>query len=82
MNSYIDALLGASREIVRHTGPHNGPRLAAPDKHNAIITILTPGGIHFGGGEIDALYADPIGGPVLDRGAKLMHAMIGKVQPS
>jgi hypothetical protein len=82
MNSYIDALLEAAREIVRHTGLHNGPKPSAPGKDNALITILTPGGIHFGGGEMNTLYADPIGGPALDRGARLMQALISKVQSS
>jgi hypothetical protein len=82
MNSLIDALLEAARGIVMHTGPHNRPRPAAPGKDNTLITILTPGGIHFAGGEMNALYADPIGGPALDRGARLMQALISKVQPS
>jgi hypothetical protein len=82
MNNHIDSLLEAARQIVNHTGPHNGPRPTAPSKDNALITILTPGGIHFGGGEMKALYADPIGGPALDRGARLMQALISKVEQS
>lgn len=78
LNDPIDDLLLASSDIVYRIGPHDGTRPGIPPEGHARLNFLTPSGLHFGQAPMDALSADPMGGPILQRGAALMQALIGK----
>jgi hypothetical protein len=42
------------------------------------MSFLTPSGLHFGQGPMDALARDPLGGRVIQVATVLMKAMIAK----
>ncbi len=70
------ALLDAAAAIAIMTGTLDGPRPAAPGSGQAMISVLTPGGIHFGVGPADALANDPWAGPVITAATELMAHLI------
>ncbi len=76
INAVIDSLLEAGKTIVAATGLWDQPRLGPPPKGSARVSVLTPGGLHFGQGPQEALWADPLSKPALDRAQALMLALI------
>lgn len=76
----IEELLEVAAEIVKHTGPHTGERYAPPSEGGVLLSILTFGGVHVGGGDLVPMSADALGGPALQRGAMLMAALIDMVE--
>jgi hypothetical protein len=74
----IDELLRAGQFVANAIGPWDGPRRAAPPTGYVRLSMLTASGLHFGEGPFDALGADPMGGPVISAGAKLMGALIDR----
>jgi len=72
----IDDLLGAASTAVRVIGPWDKDRPAAPPTGQARINILTPSGLHFGQGSLNALSKDRIAGPVIGLAFQLMQQMI------
>jgi hypothetical protein len=78
LDAAIDALLAASAEIVARIGPWERGRPGVPPEGHARLNFLTPSGLHFGQAPMQALAADPMGAPVLQLGAELMQALIGK----
>ena len=75
----IDTVLSAERLLVRLIGPWEGPRPLLPPGQ-ARISLLTPGGLHFGQGPFAALSRDPLAAPVIRAAAALMQALVSRVE--
>jgi len=80
MNSAIDQLLEASRQVVAQIGPWEQARPVPPPRGQARLSFLTPSGLHFGQGPMGALTRDPLGGRVLELAMDLMKALIAKTK--
>lgn len=78
LNPAIDQLLNVSRQVVEKIGPWEEARPKPPPNGQARMSFLTPSGLHFGQGPMDAISRDPIGGPVLHSATVLMKALIAK----
>jgi len=70
------ALLGEAGAVVAMTGPLDGPRPDPPGHGGAMITVLTPGGLHIGAGSVYALSKDSRGGPVINAAAALLTELV------
>ena len=78
LDAFIDDLLAASNDVVARIGPWDRQRPAPPPPKHARLSFLTPSGLHFGEGPMEALSRDPIGGRVLVAATRLMQALIAK----
>jgi hypothetical protein len=78
IDAHFDQLLNAGKRVAENIGPWAEPRRAAPSNGNVRLNVLTPSGLHFGEGKFNVLARDPMGGPVITNGAKLMGALIGR----
>ncbi len=78
LNFAIDQLLEAAAQVVAQIGPWEEERPGPPPRDSARLSFLTPSGLHFGQGEMDALSTDPLGGRVLQLASNLMVALIEK----
>ncbi|MGB8369833.1 MAG: hypothetical protein ACLPYZ_01545 [Limisphaerales bacterium] len=78
LDSAIDQLLEASRQVVSRIGPWEQVRPAPPPCDQARLSFLTPSGLHFGQGPEAALLHDPLSGPVFHSANVLMKALIAK----
>lgn len=76
----VDDFLFRAEEVVTMTGPLEGARPGPPGHGGAMISVLTPGGIHVGAGSIHALSKDSRGGPVINAGAALLAELVGRAQ--
>jgi hypothetical protein len=76
LDTAIDDLLRVGTAAVQSVGVWKESRPPAPAKGQARINLLTPGGLRFGQGPIDAIGKDRLGGPVLASAFKLMQALI------
>lgn len=74
----LDEVLRTGNAAVGQIGPWQAPSLPPPPPGQARVTILTPGGPHFGQAPLDDLAADDIFGPVVDAATRLMKSMIAK----
>lgn len=72
------ALLAAAEAVIPVTGPLDAPRPGPPGEGGAMISVLTPGGLHVGAGSIHALSRDSRGGPVIEAGAALMGLLVDR----
>lgn len=82
LDSAIDQLLDASRQVVAQIGPWEQARPAPPPVDSVRLCFLTPSGLHFGQGPTAALSRDPLGGRVLHLASDLMRALITKTNAS
>lgn len=73
----VNALLSVGREVVSQIGPWDGARPDAQGPGHIRLNFLTPAGLHFGQAPLDAMGADPTGGPVVSAGLALMQALVG-----
>jgi hypothetical protein len=78
VDALIDQLLNAGQRVADKIGPWTEPRCAPPANGNVRLNLLTPSGLHLGKGAFKALARDPMAGPVITTGAKLMGALIGR----
>jgi len=76
VNSAIDNLLSAGREILERIGPWEGERPPAPARGEVRINLLASSGLHFGQGPYEVLTKDPMGGPVIAAALGLMQSLI------
>jgi hypothetical protein len=74
----IYKLLDAGRNIIHNIGPWEEERPAAPPDGQARVSMLTPGGLHFGQAPFNALANDEMGGPIIKAATDLMGALIKK----
>ena len=77
LNPQIEALLEAGRKVVAVIGPWEQKRPDIPTSNKVRLNILTPRGLHFGEGDMNAMSRDPMGGPVIKTAFDLMQALIG-----
>lgn len=80
LHGEIENVLRAGKVVVDETGPWEGPRPPAPPRGQVRISMLTPGGIHFGQSSFDALADDRIGGAVLVAATDLMKRLVAKTE--
>jgi hypothetical protein len=78
----IDDLLNAGKCIIHKIGPWEDVRPPAPPKGQVRVSMLTPGGLHFGQAPFDALSKDEMGGPIIAAATNLMQALIAKSSKS
>ncbi len=78
LDGYIDRLLTDSAEVVRHIGPWLEPRRPAPPTGQVRINFLTPSGLHFGEGTMEALMRYPLAVPVLNGAIELMQQLVDR----
>ena len=78
LNASIQQLLDSGRAVVAKIGPWEKPRPDAPSQGHIRINLLTPSGLHFGQGPLNALASDSLGGPVIQAAMSLMQALIAK----
>jgi hypothetical protein len=71
-NELKDELFVYSRKVVQQIGPWDQRRKPHPRKGNVRISFLVADGLYFGEGPIDALFRDPLAGPVLNAATALM----------
>lgn len=76
LDGFIDDLLTKGSSVVQRIGPWKEPRPDAPPNGVVRLNFLTPSGLHFGQGPMNAIAADPMGGPVLSSAFQLMRAMM------
>jgi hypothetical protein len=76
----VDDLLFRAEEVVAVTGPLDGDRPGPPGHGGAMISVLTPGGIHVGAGSVYALSNDSRGGPVINAAAALLAELVARSQ--
>jgi hypothetical protein len=72
----VDELLAAAREVVAAIGPWEGERPGPPRRGHARISFLTPSGLHFGEGPMEALEKDPLGDEVLGLATQIMTELV------
>jgi hypothetical protein len=72
----IQALLAAAQPVAAAIGPWLEARPAAPPTGMVRLNILTPSGLHFGQGDIDVFFQEPLAAPALARAYALMQALI------
>jgi hypothetical protein len=76
----IGQLLAHSQTLVSRIGRWEGERRPAPTEGMARLTLLVSDGIYFGEGPFNALYADSLGGPVINAGIQLMDYLTRQVE--
>lgn len=76
MDSHIDQLLAAARDILPLIGPWEGKRPGPPPKGQVRINLLTSSGLCFGQGSWEALSSDGRGGPLLGAAAQLLKTLV------
>lgn len=75
LDAHIETILERARQLVQHIGPWDQPRLTALDAGLVRLNMLTPSGLHFGQGPLGAMGGDPMGGPLLEAGTRLLQAI-------
>ncbi len=78
LNESIASLLSIGQTVVDRIGPWDNERPKPPERGNVRLNFLTPRGLHFGEGPFNLLSKDPMGGPVIAAGIKLMQQLIEK----
>jgi len=76
LDTQIDELLLEGAQLVTAIGPWDKARPPAPAAGQARINILTPSGLHFGQGPINALAKDQKGGKLFQLAFDLMRQLI------
>lgn len=78
LDAQIDQLLAAAKLVVAKIGPWEQARPAPPPRGHVRMSFLTPSGLHFGQGPMDALSSDPLGGRVIQSATVLMKSLIAR----
>jgi hypothetical protein len=78
LDAQIDQLLAAASQVVAQIGPWEQSRPEPPPRGHVRMSFLTPSGLHFGQGPMDALSRDPLGGRVIQLATVLMQGLIAK----
>ncbi len=76
----VRALLNEAAIVVTMGAPLDGPRFPPPAPGATMISVLTRGGIYLGTGPIDAITADPRGGPVISAASELLALLVQRSQ--
>lgn len=75
LDTYIETMLERAQQLVQRIGPWGQPRLTTLDRGLVRLNMLTPSGLHFGQGPLQAMGSDPMGGPLLEAGTRLLQAI-------
>ena len=78
LDALIDNLLAAGATVVARIGPWDKERPAAPPSGQIRLSFLTPSGLHFGQGPMNAFARDALAGPVIQSATQLMQALTRK----
>jgi hypothetical protein len=73
--SDIETLLRAGATIAQRIGPWNEPRRGRPPEGHIRLSMLTPSGLHFGEGPMEALARDALAGPLVAAATVLMRGL-------
>lgn len=76
LDSAIDEILGEAGNLVMLIGPWDKPRPPAPPVGHGRINILTPSGLHFGQGPLNAMARDQRGGKIFALCTALMQQLM------
>jgi hypothetical protein len=76
LQALVRDLLTASRAIVARIGPWNQPRRPPPVLGNVRLTFLVSDGLYFGEGPLSAMERERMAGPVIQRAAQLLQAVV------
>jgi len=71
----IDELLTAAVNVVSKIGPWDKPRLGPPQAGVARLNFLTPSGLYFGQGPLQALQQDAVAAPVVGAALHVLEAL-------
>jgi hypothetical protein len=74
----IDALISAGQQVVDRIGPWDKPRRPAPGPSSLRMSFVVSDGLYFGEGPMKTLQVDPMGGPVIAHGTKLLQLLVSK----
>lgn len=74
----IKLVLQEAAALVQHIGPWTEPRPGPPRLGNVRLNLITPSGLHFGEGPMEAIASDPMGAPLFHAATQLMQALIAK----
>ncbi|MBC7570663.1 MAG: hypothetical protein H7319_13130 [Spirosoma sp.] len=75
----IGQLFMNSGQVLKHIGRCEGERRPFPTAGTARLTFLVSDGLYFGEGPFETLYADPMGGPVINSAIQLMTYLTQQV---
>ncbi len=75
LDADIDLVLTMAQGVALMIGPWEDARPGVPPIGHTRLNILTPSGLHFGQGPMEAIGKDPIGGLLFDASTMLMMAM-------
>jgi hypothetical protein len=76
LDAHVDAVLAAARVIAPRIGPWTQPRRPPPPKGHVRLNMLTPAGLCLGEGPLAVLAKDPMGGPLVSAGTRLMQRLV------
>jgi hypothetical protein len=80
IDALIDDLIGRGQVVANAIGPWDAPRRLPPPVGHVRLNMLTSAGLHFGEGAFPAMAADPLGGPLIAAGTKVMKALIERAR--
>jgi hypothetical protein len=78
IDQLVDLILQSGQVVVDNSGPWRGAAPSPPPEGRGRINLLTPGGLHFGEGNLDQMSKDPVGGRIISLALALMQTLIGK----
>lgn len=78
LNQSITLVMREAAALVQRIGPWTEPRPGPPRPGNVRLNMITPSGLHFGEGSMQAIASDPIGGRLFHAATQLMQALIAK----
>jgi hypothetical protein len=76
LQGLVRDLLTASKAVVARIGPWDQPRRPPPAFGNVRLTFLVSDGLYFGEGPASAMEREPMAGPVIQRAAQLLQAVV------
>jgi hypothetical protein len=80
ISKLIDDLLSEAQRVADMIGPWEEPRRGPPPKGHVRLNMLTASGLHFGEGPFASLSEDPMRGPLIAAGTRLMTALISRAE--
>jgi hypothetical protein len=78
LDAPLQEMLSKGSELAQRIGPWEGHRPPPPLPPAMRLNLLTPLGLMFGEAPMDALQRDPIAGPIIGAGVRLMQGLIAK----
>jgi len=78
LDAYVDAVLTAGTELAARIGTWDKPRPPAPVGGHVRMSMLTPGGLHWGQAPMEVMAKDPTGSPLFTAALHLLEAVTSK----